>query len=70
MDQMTSSAVFLCSSILISLGIIVIIGMIVIINNILHKYWKPLGWKFFDTPHYVFVDKADEPKLDSPKKAK
>ena len=70
MDQMTSSAIFLCSSILISLGIIVIVCMVVVINNILHRYWKHLGWKMFQHPQYVFIEKDQEPTLDEKKKSK
>jgi hypothetical protein len=40
--DITNSANFLASSILMMLGTIVIIIGAVVINNILHKYWKPV----------------------------
>jgi hypothetical protein len=62
------SAVFLASSILTALGFIVIVIAAVVINNIIHKYWKNLGWKFFP----AYVDREDvtyeDPKLDKTKK--
>jgi ABC-type lipoprotein release transport system permease subunit len=66
MDQMTASAIFLCSSILISLGIIVLVAMVVAVNNILHKYWKNLGWNMFNT-NYTFANEQVEPHLEQPK---
>ena len=41
MDQ---AAVFLAGSILTMAGFVVLVIGIVAINNIIHKYWKPLGW--------------------------
>ena len=38
---------FLTSSILFMIAVIVITAGIVTINNIIHKYWKSFGWKFF-----------------------
>ena len=49
MDQ---AAVFLAGSILTVLGFLVILGGVVIANNIIHKYWKSLGWSFMSGwPH-------------------
>jgi hypothetical protein len=44
--DMDQAAVFLAGSILTVLGFLVILGGIVIANNIIHKYWKSLGWRF------------------------
>jgi hypothetical protein len=57
------AAVFLAGSILTALGFIVIVIAAVVINNIIHKYWKSFGWKFFP----AFVEKEmvwEEPKMD------
>jgi len=58
------AAVFLAGSILTALGFIVIVIAAVVINNIIHKYWKSFGWKFFP----VYVEKEpivfEEPKLN------
>ena len=58
------AAVFLAGSILTGLGFVVVVVTAVVINNIIHKYWKSFGWKFFP----VYVEKEaviyEEPKLD------
>ncbi len=69
--DMDQAAVFLAGSILTMLAIIVIVGGVVVINNIVHKYWKSFGWKFFPEfyqtpsrfaePHEI--DKSVEPKV-------
>jgi hypothetical protein len=41
------AAVFLAGSILTALGFVVIVIAAVVINNIIYKYWKSFGWKFF-----------------------
>ena len=38
---------FLVGSILTCMGFVVIVIAVVAINNIIHKYWKSFGWKFF-----------------------
>lgn len=44
--DMDQAAVFLAGSILTSIGFIVIIGAIIVVNNMIAKFWKPLGWRF------------------------
>lgn len=65
--DMDQAAVFLAGTILTALGFIVIVATAVIINNIIHKYWKSFGWKFFPT----YVDKEEivieEPKMEKNK---
>ena len=64
MDQ---AAVFLAGSILTGMGFIVCVASAVVINNIIHRYWKSFGWKFFP----VYIDKEEpkeEPKLVKEKK--
>ena len=69
--DMDQSAVFLAASILTMVALIVIVAGAVIINNIVHKYWKSFGWKFYPTwteQPYRFaepqeVDKSNEPKV-------
>jgi hypothetical protein len=58
------AAVFLAGSILTALGFIVVVIAAVVINNIIHRYWKSFGWKFF--PAYVEKETMvhEEPKLD------
>ena len=66
-----TAAIFLAGSILTALDFIVIVIAIVVINNIIHKYWKSFGWRFFpewyQTPHRFVephdVDKSNEPKV-------
>lgn len=70
MDQ---AAVFLAGSVLTMMGFIVIVIGFVVINNIIHKYWKSFGWKFFPewygahpTPRFAEpqeLDKSQEPKV-------
>jgi hypothetical protein len=58
------AAVFLAGSILTALGFVVIVIAAVVVNNIIHRYWKSFGWKFF--PAYVDKEIAvhEETKLD------
>jgi hypothetical protein len=70
MDQ---AAAFLAGSVLTMIAIIVIVAGVVVVNNIIHRYWKPLGWfnswmvptgyppARFAEPHEL--DKSGEPKL-------
>jgi hypothetical protein len=65
--DMDQAAVFLAGSILTGMGFIVCVVSAVVINNIIHKYWKSFGWKFFP----VYIDKEEvkeEPKLIKEKK--
>jgi hypothetical protein len=71
--DMDQSAVFLAASVLIMMGFVAITVGIVAINNIIHRYWKPLGWfkswegsfimpsARFAEPHEL--DKGREPKV-------
>ena len=45
--DMDQAAVWLAGSILTTLGFLVILVGIVAANNIISKYWKPLGWSLF-----------------------
>ena len=65
------SASFLIGSLLTGLGAIVVTATIVIINNIVHKYWKNLGWFKGWFEHKQFILSEDEynriaPYLDQP----
>jgi len=62
------AASFLAISILMSLGAIALVMGAVAINNIIHRYWKNLGWNFF--PMYVGKEPMtfQEPKSDDVKK--
>lgn len=61
------SAIFLASTILMSLGFITIVITVVVVNNIVHKYWKSFGWQLFP----VYIDKKEmiyeEPKMEKNK---
>ena len=71
--DMDQAAVFLAGSVLTMMGFVVIVVGMVIVNNILHKYWKDLGWfknwgltfnhdpVRFAEPHEL--DKSNEPKV-------
>jgi hypothetical protein len=70
--DMDQAAVFLAGTILTALGFIVVLIAIVIANNIIHRWWKPLGWTFgwIATPEELeqppkiepVIDKKNEPK--------
>ena len=71
--DMDQAAVFLAGSVLTMMGFIVIVIGFVVINNIIHKYWKSFGWKFFPewyssnpTPRFAEpneLDKSHEHKV-------
>jgi hypothetical protein len=58
---MNSAAVFLCGSILYALGMLIILAATIVANNMIHKYWKSYGWKFF--PAFIEQEKV-EPTID------
>jgi hypothetical protein len=67
--DMDQAAVFLAGSILTSIGFIIIIGAIIVVNNMIAKFWKPLGWKFwpesFTQPMYYHSEQEKiTPHLD------
>ena len=71
--DMDQAAVFLAGSVLTMMGFIVIVIGFVVINNIIYKYWKSFGWKFFPewynthpTPRFAEpqeLNKSKEPKV-------
>ena len=70
--DMDQSAVFLAGSILTALGFVVVVVAAVIINNILHKYWKPVQFTWFESLHEHnnkrFMDTVDVPSPQEDKK--
>jgi len=70
--DMDQAAVFLAGTILTALGFLVILMAIVIANNIIHCWWKPLGWSFgwiaaptrFATPDELEQATKTEPSID------
>jgi len=76
--DMDQSAVFLAGSILAALGFIVFVIAIVIVNNIIHRWWKPLGWNFgilsaptrFATPEELEQPPKIEPVIDKKNESK
>ena len=71
--DMDQAAVFLAGSVLVMMGFVIIVVGVVVINNIIHKYWKHLGWlkswtAHLDMPPTRFaepheLDKSNEPKV-------
>ena len=53
---MNSAAVFLGGSILYAIGVLVILAATILANNMIHKYWKSYGWKFFP----AFIEKEEK----------
>ena len=53
---MNSAAVFLGGSILYALGVLIILAATILANNMIHKYWKSYGWRFFP----AFIEKEEE----------
>ena len=72
--DMDQAAVFLAGSVLTMIGFVVVVIGVVVINNIIHKYWKPLGWfkslgLTLDQPPARFaepgeLDKSQDPPLN------
>jgi hypothetical protein len=46
------------------LGFIVIVVGVVVINNILHKYWKPVKFLYYDSYPPKFIE--EEKQKDKP----
>jgi hypothetical protein len=71
--DMDQAAVFLAGTILTALGFIVVLIAIVLANNIIHRWWKPLGWNFgwistptrFATPEELEQPPKIEPRIDN-----
>jgi len=71
--DMDQAAVFLAGTILTAMGFIVVLVAIVIANNIIHRWWKPLGWSFswitapsrFATPEELEQSPKIEPRIDN-----
>jgi len=77
--DMDQAAVWLAGSILFALGTIVIVAGVVAINNIVHRWWKPLGWNFgvlggtparFATPEELEQPPKIEPVIDKKNESK
>ena len=71
--DMDQAAVFLAGSILTALGFVVFVIAVVVVNNIIHRWWKPLGWNFgvlgathsrFATPEELEQPPKIEPVID------
>jgi hypothetical protein len=68
-----NAANILAGSILTGLAILVAVVLIVLINNILHRFWKPLGWfsswhstepkRFATEEEMKTIDKTVDPAL-------
>ena len=76
--DMDQAAVFLAGSILTALGFVVFVIAVVVVNNIIHRWWKPLGWNFgwmaaptrFATPEELEQPPKIEPVIDNKSESK
>jgi ascorbate-specific PTS system EIIC-type component UlaA len=58
--NLEQAAIFFTGSILTMLGFVVIVIGAVVINNILHKYWRPVKFFYYDErPMARFIDEED-----------
>jgi hypothetical protein len=62
--NLEQASIFLTGSILTMLGFIVIVAGVVVINNILHKYWKPVKFLYYDNYPPRFIE--EEKQKDKP----
>jgi len=63
--NLEQAAIFLTGSILTVLGFVVIAVGAVAINNILHRYWRPVRFFYYDErpmPRFVDEENSKEPK--------
>jgi hypothetical protein len=63
--NLEQAAIFLTGSILTVLGFVVIAIGAVAINNILHRYWRPVRFFYYDErpmPRFVDEENSKEPK--------
>jgi len=63
--NLDQAAIFLTGSILTMLGFVAIVIGAVAINNILHRYWKPVRFFYYDErpmPRFVDEENSKEPK--------
>jgi len=58
------ASLFLSCSILLSISIIVLTVATLVVNNLIHKYWKSFGYRFFP----MYIDKVEVPEEPIPKK--
>jgi hypothetical protein len=58
--NLDQAAIFFTGSILTMLGFVVIVIGVVAINNILHRYWRPVKFFYYDErPMPRFIDEED-----------
>jgi hypothetical protein len=63
--DLEQAAIFFTGSILTMLGFVVIVIGAVVINNILHKYWRPVKFFYYDErpmPRFIDEDHTKEQK--------
>jgi hypothetical protein len=63
--NLEQAAIFLTGSILTVLGFVVIAIGAVVINNILHRYWRPVRFFYYDErpmPRFVDEENSKETK--------
>jgi hypothetical protein len=63
--NLEQAAIFLTGSILTMLGFVAIAIGAVAINNILHRYWRPVRFFYYDErpgPRFVDEENSKEPK--------
>jgi hypothetical protein len=62
--NLDQAAIFFTGSILTMLGFVVIVIGVVAINNILHRYWRPVKFLYYDSypPRFINEEDTKEPK--------
>jgi hypothetical protein len=62
--NLDQAAIFFTGSILTMLGFVVIVIGVVAINNILHRYWRPVKFFYYDSypPRFINEEDNKEPK--------
>ena len=72
--DMDQAAVFLAGSVLTVLGFLVLLVGVLVGNNLVSKYWKSWGWKFYPdylsnaNPRFITDDEAAKLNEKSPSK--
>ena len=62
------ATVFLSASVLFVLGCLVILLGVIVANNMIARYWKPLGWRimpaWYDEPPKQFMTQEEHDRLN------
>lgn len=64
MDQVAAAAMFFTASLLYGAGFVMIAIFVIIVNNLIHRFWKYLGW--FKSWNFTNTDSAPRPERQEP----